>query len=340
MDPAILRAGDTGQVAEASCNREVRHEYTRNLPSLLEGLAASLLVSTYQAGKVVTIAARRGELALSYHNFERVMGLAIAPDRIAVGTKAQVWFLRDAPELAPQVEPSRRHDACYLTRSSRFTGEIQGHEMAWSGDDLWVVNTAFRSTKHIPTYKGEFMKLTTSLKWLLFFVLMLGAGSRTSAGPIYDAAGDFSTASNPNAVWSYGTTGTTLTGPLTLYTNTKSGIGGIPNWIGWEGTEPMFGDNFPLVGKNTSSMTEMSSGVVVLPGQLVMSPAPDGSYAIVRFTAPTSGSFLLNTAFEGRESVSPGSTSDVHVLLNGVAASSTAPSPASETEPVCPSRRP
>ena len=139
----VTSAGDTAQVAAASCNREVRHEYTRNLPSLLEGLAASLLVSTYQAGKVVTIAARGGELALSYHNFERVMGLAVAPGRIAVGTRAQVWVLRDSPDLASQVEPSRLHDACYLTRSSQFTGEIQGHELAWSGDDLWVVNTAF-----------------------------------------------------------------------------------------------------------------------------------------------------------------------------------------------------
>jgi uncharacterized protein (TIGR03032 family) len=30
-----------------------------------------------------------------------------------------------------------------LTVSASFTGEIQGHEMTWSGDDLWIVNTAF-----------------------------------------------------------------------------------------------------------------------------------------------------------------------------------------------------
>ena len=71
------------------------------------------------------------------------MGLAVAPGRIAVGARAQVWLLRDAPDLAPAVEPVGRHDACYLTRSSQFTGEIQGHELAWAGDDLWVVNTAF-----------------------------------------------------------------------------------------------------------------------------------------------------------------------------------------------------
>jgi uncharacterized protein (TIGR03032 family) len=171
--------------------REVRHEYTPNLPSILQGLNASLLVSTYQAGKVVGVGVADGELALSYHNFERAMGLAVrreviaggprdsgishakvlagvwdpgpsritglteagykdpgrrksmSPQVIAVGARAQIWFLNGAPELAPRIEPAGRHDACFVTRSSRFTGEIQGHEMAWSGEDLWIVNTAF-----------------------------------------------------------------------------------------------------------------------------------------------------------------------------------------------------
>ena len=123
--------------------REVRHEYTRNLPSILQGLNASLLVSTYQAGKVVGVGVVGGELALSYHNFERAMGVAVRSGVIAVGARAQIWFLHGAPDLAPRIEPAGRHDACFVTRSSRFTGEIQGHEMAWSGEDLWVVNTAF-----------------------------------------------------------------------------------------------------------------------------------------------------------------------------------------------------
>jgi hypothetical protein len=63
--------------------REVRHEYTRTLPALLSQLGVSLLVSTYQAGKVVAVGAHQGELTLSYHNFERAMGLAVKPDAIA-----------------------------------------------------------------------------------------------------------------------------------------------------------------------------------------------------------------------------------------------------------------
>src|SRR6516162_5888224 len=109
--------------------REVRHEYKPNFATILEQLGTSLLVSTYQAGKVVAVSARQGKLELSYHNFERVMGLAARPDCLAVGTRAQVWFLRSRPDIAPQIEPAGQHDACYVTRSSHFTGEIQGHEM-------------------------------------------------------------------------------------------------------------------------------------------------------------------------------------------------------------------
>src|SRR6266446_3679086 len=123
--------------------REVRHEYTRTLPPLLSQLGVSLLVSTYQAGKVVAVGVAQGELTLSYHNFERAMGLAVKPDCIAVGARAQVWFLQAAPDLAARVEPAGRYDACFLTRSSHFTGEVQAHELAWAGDELWLVNTAF-----------------------------------------------------------------------------------------------------------------------------------------------------------------------------------------------------
>src|SRR5215468_1953605 len=92
----------------ATPTREIRHEYTHSLPPLLSQLGVSLLVSTYQAGKVVAVGVADGELALSYHNFERAMGLAVKPEAIAIGARAQVWFLPAAPDLAARVEPPGR----------------------------------------------------------------------------------------------------------------------------------------------------------------------------------------------------------------------------------------
>ena len=125
----------------------VEHEYTLNWAPILEHLDASLLVSTYQAGKVVVVSrgssADNLDLQLSCHNFERTMGIAVAPGRLAVGARSLVWILRNAPAIACELDPPGTYDACYLTQAAFFTGAINGHELAWADDELWLVNTLF-----------------------------------------------------------------------------------------------------------------------------------------------------------------------------------------------------
>lgn len=72
------------------------------------------------------------------------MGLAVSPRRLAVGTRREVWFFQPAgPELARDFSPDGRHDGAFLVRSALHTGTIAGHDIAWCGDELWVVNTLF-----------------------------------------------------------------------------------------------------------------------------------------------------------------------------------------------------
>lgn len=145
-------------------HREVRYEHTREFPAILAQLRCSLLVSTYQAGKLVVVSSRESRLNLSFHNFERAMGIAIHRQRIAVGGHSQVWFLRSTPSVASQAEPRGTHDACYLTRASHVTEDIHGHEMAWCGDELWLVNTRFsclctldESHSFVPRWRPAFI---------------------------------------------------------------------------------------------------------------------------------------------------------------------------------------
>jgi uncharacterized protein (TIGR03032 family) len=129
-----------------STEREISFEYAPSFVDVLEELRVSLLVSTYQAGKLAVVSAHRGQLMLSFHNFERAMGIAARADRLAVGAQRQVWFLDAAPDIAPRLPPPGSHDACFLTRSALFTGEIQIHELAFGGrerGELWCVNTLF-----------------------------------------------------------------------------------------------------------------------------------------------------------------------------------------------------
>jgi uncharacterized protein (TIGR03032 family) len=123
--------------------REVRYRHSRDFARLVGELGASLLISTYQAGKLVVIGTTSAGLHISLHNFEQAMGLAVHPGQLAVGGRGVIWFLHAAAEFAPRLEPPGRYDACYLARRSFITGNIHSHEMAWAGDELWVVNTLF-----------------------------------------------------------------------------------------------------------------------------------------------------------------------------------------------------
>jgi uncharacterized protein (TIGR03032 family) len=132
-------------VASPVGEREVRYEHSLGLAGLLEGLNASLVVSTYQAGKLAVIGSHREQLAWSFHNFDRPMGVAIdrQASTLAVAARNKVWLMKNARDVATQLEPAGSHAACFLTRSAHVTGEIRAHEMAWAGDELWIVNTLF-----------------------------------------------------------------------------------------------------------------------------------------------------------------------------------------------------
>lgn len=140
---ATSTSPDGDATAQSQQEREVKYVASDNFADILQQLHASLLVSTYQAGKLVCLGGSSKGLQLGFHNFERAMGLAVAHDKLAVGTTNQIWLLRRSGELIPGMGTEGSYDACYLTRSSWYTSSIQGHEMAWCGEHLVVVNTQF-----------------------------------------------------------------------------------------------------------------------------------------------------------------------------------------------------
>jgi uncharacterized protein (TIGR03032 family) len=124
----------------------LRAVHTPNFPALLRQLDASLLVTTYQAGKLVMLRDEGDHLNTHYRTFKAPMGLALADGgaKLAIGAAIQVWEFRDVPDVARRLEPAGVHDACYLPRSSHVTGNVLIHEMAYgAGGELWFVNTRF-----------------------------------------------------------------------------------------------------------------------------------------------------------------------------------------------------
>jgi len=119
-------------------------EHTPEIPELLAELRCSLLVSTYQAGKVIVISSDGERLIQLPRTFEVPMGLAVAGDRLAVATKHAIVLLADEPRLAVTYprQPGT-YDAFFVPRSVHHCGALAVHDMVWADQELIGVNTLF-----------------------------------------------------------------------------------------------------------------------------------------------------------------------------------------------------
>jgi uncharacterized protein (TIGR03032 family) len=147
----------------------LRSVHTANFSAILQELGISLLVTTYQAGKLVMLRSDGDHLNTHFRNFSKPMGLAVGGDRLAIGTTLEIWEYHNAPAVARRLQPAGSHDACFLPRSSVCTGDIQIHEMAWASSpgydpELWFANTRFsclctRSATHsfVPRWRPPFI---------------------------------------------------------------------------------------------------------------------------------------------------------------------------------------
>lgn len=165
LDAAADAAGD----ASADPLRSV---HTTSFPELLVQTGASVLVTTYQAGKLVILRSDAGVLNTHFRNLSRPMGLAFDGGRLAVGCSLDVWEFHNVPAVCPRLDASddypsveARHDACFLPRRCHTTGDVQIHEMAFVDGDLIFVNTAFSclakrsdANSFEPTWRPSFIK--------------------------------------------------------------------------------------------------------------------------------------------------------------------------------------
>ena len=122
----------------------LRSVHTASIVETLSQLRSSLVVTTYQAGKVILMRVDDGKLNTHFRDFQKPMGCAADHTRLTIGGTNTVWYLRNMPAVAPKLEPMGKHDAAYLPRRIHVTGDIDIHELAWDDEgELWVVNTRF-----------------------------------------------------------------------------------------------------------------------------------------------------------------------------------------------------
>jgi hypothetical protein len=140
----------------------------------------------------------------------------------------------------------------------------------------------------------------------------------------YTSSAGFSPTSNPNGVWSFGHT-PNLGGPFSYFTVNGSfaadGTGAPLAY--WSAATP---DAGPNVVHNATADPQILMGTAALdPGALVLGAGGDyvgliNGYAVARFSVPTTATYALDALFKGVQiapACSEGTTTDVHILVNG-----------------------
>jgi len=134
-----LKADDNGLEPKGV----VEFHASEGFASFLAQQNIAFLVSTYQAGQLVTLGTESGKLIVEFESLDRPMGLAFGNGKLVVATRKQIWILPVNESIAPELEPANRYGKVFLARQSFETGDVQAHEIEWGASNLLFVNTAF-----------------------------------------------------------------------------------------------------------------------------------------------------------------------------------------------------
>jgi uncharacterized protein (TIGR03032 family) len=142
--PHLTNRKETSMPDSISHQQAANFTHSSNFADVLSQAGCSLLVSTYQAGQLCAFGTHEGKLHVDLQPYALAMGIAVSPRRVAIGTRGLIWQLDSAGRsVARGLEPAGLYDAALLPRTAHACGNIHGHEMAYIGDQLWVVNTLF-----------------------------------------------------------------------------------------------------------------------------------------------------------------------------------------------------
>jgi len=131
--------------ADAPGSNRIECQSSETFSSWLSQLQGTLAITTYQAGKVAMLGWSGDRASLLMRQFDKPMGLAVAPGKLALATRHAITLFANAPLLAPDLLPKERgrYDSLFLPRATYHTGDVNVHDVAFADDGLWFVNSRF-----------------------------------------------------------------------------------------------------------------------------------------------------------------------------------------------------
>ncbi len=120
-------------------------------------LGGSLIVSTYQAGKLAFIGWDGRQVTLNMRNFDKPLGVAYHNDQLLVASRREITLFTNSKVLAYEFDPQNHgeYDACYLPRTTWYTGELNIHDVLFDSMGVLIVNTRFSCLAR-PSFRFHF----------------------------------------------------------------------------------------------------------------------------------------------------------------------------------------
>jgi len=120
----------------------IRAVATEEFARILHDENISLLVSTDRIGRIALVrASSPSTVEMTLRPFQKPFGIAVDADRIVIGTEGQLCDFG-------------KHDDSFVQRTTWDTGAIRVHEIAFAGDELWIVNTLCSSLCTLDGQRG------------------------------------------------------------------------------------------------------------------------------------------------------------------------------------------
>lgn len=111
---------------------------------LLNELKCSIILSTYQAGKVVILSSDGSQMHQLIRDFQRPMGIALKGNMMALAGALGVTVFRTDENLAKTYpERPETYDAFYFPTTQFRTDYVDIHDIAFTNQGLVGVNTSF-----------------------------------------------------------------------------------------------------------------------------------------------------------------------------------------------------
>ena len=146
--------------------KEIKVEFSENIPDLLQNLQCTIAISCYHANRVIFISpVNHNNLSiLSTYNINKPMGIAYKNHNLAIASENSIETFKDIQNT----NNDRTERYMFYHRLTYHTGYLDTHDIYWLNNNLLFVNTRFSCLSSISSqynfhceWKPSFIKKIT-----------------------------------------------------------------------------------------------------------------------------------------------------------------------------------